>query len=151
MPGEVAALPQRKKLASPYCGAGLAGWCQKGCVFALRWPLRYTFESFNGPLSIKHRMLPGGSWSHWCGHLEGGEGMCKFFRAMRQEGAQADPPGPPGTINPKKNGRRGNAVGAPTRGRGVGSNEGSPGPEERALWGYQNNGLFLHFYNSGLR
>lgn len=46
---EAAALPQGEKLASPYRGAGRAGWCQNGCVRAApRWPLRYTFESVGG-------------------------------------------------------------------------------------------------------
>lgn len=53
LPAEAVVLPQREKLAPPYCGAGRAGWCQPGCVFtALRWPLRYTFESLTGRLSI---------------------------------------------------------------------------------------------------
>lgn len=71
LPAEAAVLPQRRKLASPYCGAGRAGWCQQGCVFtALRWPLRYTFESLTGRLSVNTGCAPeplsrGGVCSFW--------------------------------------------------------------------------------------
>lgn len=71
LPAEAAVLPRRRKLASPYCGAGRAGWCQQGCVFAaLRWPLRYTFESLTGRLSVNtgcasEQLSRGGVCSFW--------------------------------------------------------------------------------------
>lgn len=63
--------PKGKKLASPDCGAGRAGWCQQGCAFTrLKMAFKVYFRELYWDTFHKHRMRPG--------QLQWG-GVCRFF------------------------------------------------------------------------